>query len=152
MHAKECFACGDVPGSLRMRTVVGEGTSVTSSFVVTDEHIGATGLAHGGLLSGAFDEAFGATSVLVRRPVVTGTMQVSYHRPVPVGATLHLRCAIDATAGRRLFMSGEGRLDGSDGPLALRAHAVYMQVDREHFERHGTPGHGSSWLPKDAGA
>jgi hypothetical protein len=58
-------------------------------------------------------------------------------RPVPVGTEVHISATIDACVGSRYFISGEGRLGSSDGPLALRAHAVFAKVDLDHFGRYG---------------
>ena len=56
-HYTRCYGCGaDQSGGLRMKFIVGEGVRVTSEFVVTEDHEGAPGLAHGGLLSAALDE------------------------------------------------------------------------------------------------
>ncbi|MEY3098759.1 MAG: hypothetical protein RIS32_550, partial [Actinomycetota bacterium] len=61
--------------------------SITAQFTVTDLHQGAPGLAHGGLLSCAFDEALGKLMWLVREPAVTGKLETSFLAPVPVGST-----------------------------------------------------------------
>ncbi len=136
-HYLRCFVCGDVPGGLRMQFTAGEGLTVRSRFTVTEAHQGAPGLAHGGLLACAFDEALGAVSALLREPFVTGRLETDFRRPVPVGTTLHITARVDARAGRKLYVSAAGRLDSDDGPLALRATALYVAVPIEHFQKYG---------------
>ncbi len=137
-HYSRCFACGDgSPGGLRIRFTVGEGVTVRSEFAVTEHHQGAPGLAHGGLLACAFDEALGAVSALLREPVVTARLETHFRRPVPVGSTLHIVARIDARAGRKLYLSADGHLDHPDGPRAVQARALNLVVPVEHFIRYG---------------
>jgi acyl-coenzyme A thioesterase PaaI-like protein len=137
-HYAECFGCGpDVPGGLRIVTTVGDGLTAHAEFEVTDGHQGAPGLAHGGLLSAAFDEALGSLATLFRLPAVTGKLETEFRRPVPVGSTLYITAQVDGIAGRKIYESAEGRLDAPDGPVAVRARAVFVTVPMEHFVRHG---------------
>lgn len=138
-HYDECFGCGpEQPGGLRMQTHVGAPHVVLSTFDVTREHQGAPGLAHGGLLACAFDEALGTVvGQMLRKPAVTGRLETDFKRPVPVGSTLHIIAQLDGIAGRKIYASAEGRLDAEDGPLALRARALFVTVNFEHFSTHG---------------
>lgn len=36
-------------------------------------------------------------------------------------------------------MSADGRLDAEDGPVAVRARALFVRVEFEHFSTHGDP-------------
>ncbi|PXY31348.1 thioesterase [Prauserella muralis] len=139
MHYNECFGCGDdVEGGLHIQSAVAEGMVVVSQFEVTDAHQGAPGLAHGGLLACAFDEALGSTvGNLLRRPAVTGRLETDFRRPVPVGSTLHIVARLDGVAGRKIYVSADGRLDAEDGPIAVQARALFVTVGFEHFTSHG---------------
>ncbi|WP_210717657.1 PaaI family thioesterase [Amycolatopsis acididurans] len=140
MHYVECFGCGEVESGLHIQSTVGEQQRVFSQFKVTEAHQGAPGLAHGGLLACAFDEALGAAvGNLLHRPAVTGKLETDFLRPVPVGSTLFIATIVDGVAGRKIYASAEGRLDGEDGPLALRARGLFVQVGVEHFTKHGHP-------------
>lgn len=136
MHYVECFGCGDVDGGLHMASTMGENRVLHSQFTVTAAHQGAPGLAHGGILAAAFDEALGAAvGNLVQRPAVTGKLETDFVRPVPVGSTLLITTRVDGVAGRKLYVSAEGRLDAEDGPVAVRARALFVEVGFEHFTR-----------------
>ena len=52
--------------------------TINAKFTVTEMHQGAPGLAHGGLLSCAFDEALGKLMWLVRQPAVTGKLETLF--------------------------------------------------------------------------
>jgi len=139
-HYRWCVGCGDDhPSGLHMRVTAGEGLSLTATFEVTDHHQGAPGLAHGGMLALAFDEALGALNWLLRRPAVTGRLETDFRRPVPVGETLHIRAEITGVSGRKVFTRAEGRLGSPDGPLAVTAAALFVIVGLEHFVDHGRP-------------
>lgn len=136
-HYAHCFGCGATPGGLRMECTAGEGLTIHARFHVTDEHQGAPGLAHGGLLTAAFDEALGSLAVLFRVAAVTGRLETDFRKPVPVGSTLHITATVDGRAGRKIYESAVGRLDAPDGPVAVRARALFVTVDMAHFIRHG---------------
>lgn len=137
-HYARCFACGDEPpGGLRMQFTAGEQLTVSSRFEVTEHHQGAPGLAHGGLLACAFDEALGSLGALLREPMVTARLETDFRRPVPVGTTLHIEARIEGRSGRKVYVSADGRLNGPDGPVAVRSTALYVVVPVEHFSTHG---------------
>ncbi|WP_091376035.1 PaaI family thioesterase [Actinokineospora alba] len=138
-HYAHCFGCGDqAEDGLHLRATVGEGHTILSQFTVTEAHQGAPGLAHGGLLACAFDEALGTTvGNLLRAPAVTAKLETSFLRPVPVGTTLFIDAHLDGSAGRKIYVSADGRLDAPDGPIAVRARALFVLVDLSHFVTHG---------------
>jgi len=103
---------------------------------VTEHHQGAPGLAHGGLLAAAFDEALGAVTWLLRVPVVTVQLETEYRQPVAVGSTLHLEAECYAVAGRKIYSRAAGRL-APQGTIAVQARSVFVSVPLEHFREHG---------------
>lgn len=138
-HYSRCFGCGDEQEhGLHLRTSIADERTVAAQFTVTEAHQGAPGLAHGGLLACAFDEALGTTiGHLLRQPAVTGKLETEFVRPVPVGSTLFIKAALRGIAGRQVFASADGRLDAEDGPIAVRARAVFVIVPFKHFFTHG---------------
>ena len=111
----------------------GEGANLTAEFTVTHDHQGAPGLAHGGLLSLAFDEALGKLMWLIRSPAVTARLETDFLKPVPMGSTLHITAEISGQVGRKVYTRAEGRLGSPDGPLAVRAAALFVVVPMSHF-------------------
>ena len=137
-HYTKCYGCGsDHPTGLHLTLYAGEGLSLYGTFTVTDLHQGAPGLAHGGLLTTAFDDALGSLNWLLSSPSVTGRLEVDFRRPVPVGSTLHIEAAVVGVKGRKIFSRAVGRLDAPDGPVALTAASLFVQVPVEHFVSHG---------------
>ena len=71
-HYSRCYVCGtEHEAGLRLVVVAGEGLTLTGTFEVTEHHQGAPGLAHGGLLTAAFDDALGSLNWLLTAPAVT---------------------------------------------------------------------------------
>jgi len=135
-HYRWCVGCGpDHPNGMHMRVTALDGLAVQGDFLVTEVHQGAPGLAHGGVISTAFDEVLGALNWLIGDPVVTARLEVNFKRPVPVGITLKIVARITGVKGRKVFTEAEGFLP--DGTLAATATALFVQVPMEHFLEHG---------------
>jgi acyl-coenzyme A thioesterase PaaI-like protein len=136
-HYRQCFGCGEEhPGGLHLRVLAGEGLGLTATFDVGPLHQGAPGLAHGGLLTAAIDEALGALNWLLMAPAVTARLETNFVRPVPVGSRLVLDARIVGVSGRKVYTATIGRL-GEQGPIAVTASGLFIQVQPGHFRRHG---------------
>ncbi|WP_430393189.1 PaaI family thioesterase [Actinacidiphila reveromycinica] len=139
-HYDQCFGCGESqPYGLHLAARAGEDVSVTAEFTVQPAHQGAPGLAHGGVLVAALDETLGSLSWILRVIAVTGRLESDFVRPVPVGATLHLSARCTAVDGRKIYGSAVGRIGGPDGPVAVRADALFVEVKIDHFTSNGRP-------------
>jgi acyl-coenzyme A thioesterase PaaI-like protein len=137
-HYDQCFGCGGAqPHGLHLAARAGEGVTVTAEFTVRPVHQGAPGLAHGGVLATALDETLGSLNWLLRVIAVTGRLETDFVRPVPVDTVLHLDARVTAVAGRKIYSTATGRIGGPDGPVALRADALFIQVKVAHFIDHG---------------
>ena len=137
-HYPDCFGCGDShPTGLHMEAIACEDLKVSCEFEVTEFHQGAPGLAHGGLLACAFDEALGALNWLLGAPAVTARLETDFISPVPVGQIVHIDAEVAGVKGRKVYVRAVGRLGGAEGPEVLRSKGLFIQVDREHFRSHG---------------
>ena len=133
-HFGHCFGCGELhPTGLHLVAYAGKGLDITAEFTVNENHQGAPGLAHGGLLSLAFDEALGKLMWLLRAPAVTGRLETDFIKPVPMGSTLHITAEITGQVNRKVYTSAIGRLNSADGEIAVRAAALYIVVPMDHF-------------------
>ncbi|WP_030914822.1 PaaI family thioesterase [Streptosporangium amethystogenes] len=137
-HYSGCFGCGeDHPTGLRLTAVTPDGVTVIATFTVGTAHQGAPGLAHGGVLATAMDEVIGMLVWLFQRPYVTARLETDYLAPVPVGTVLHMRAWCNGMSGRKAYLEAEGRIGSPDGPVAVRAAALFIEVGMEHFAEHG---------------
>jgi len=133
-HFGHCFGCGELhPTGLHLVAHAGADADLTAEFIVTENHQGAPGLAHGGLLSLAFDEALGKLMWLIRAPAVTARLETDFLKPVPMGTTLHITARITGQVNRKVYTAAEGRLGGPDGEIAVKAAALFVIVPMSHF-------------------
>ena len=133
-HFGHCFGCGQLhPTGLHLVAHVGEGQNITAEFTVTENHQGAPGLAHGGLLALAFDEALGKLMWLLRAPAVTGRLETDFIKPVPIGSKLFISARITGQVNRKVYCEAEGRLNSEAGDVAVRASALFIIVPMKHF-------------------
>ncbi|MGW1715549.1 PaaI family thioesterase [Streptomyces sp. NPDC002156] len=139
-HYEHCFGCGSEQAhGLHLAARAGDGVTVTAEFTVREAHQGAPGLAHGGVLASALDETLGSLNWLLRTIAVTGKLETEFVRPVPVGTLLHLEAEVTAVARRKIYSTATGRIGGPDGPVAVRAEALFIEVKVEHFIDNGRP-------------
>ncbi|MFD4543109.1 PaaI family thioesterase [Streptomyces bauhiniae] len=137
-HYEHCFGCGPgQPHGLHLEAPAGDGVSLTAEFTVQPAHQGAPGLAHGGVLATALDETLGSLNWLLRTIAVTGRLETDFVAPVPVGTVLHLQAEVTAVAGRKIYSRATGRIGGPEGPVAVRAEALFVEVKVGHFTEHG---------------
>ncbi|MEU5862502.1 MULTISPECIES: PaaI family thioesterase [unclassified Nonomuraea] len=137
-HYSRCFGCGHGhPTGLHLKAATPDGVTVEAEFTVGEAHQGAPMLAHGGVLAAAMDEVIGMSVYLFHKPYVTARLETDYLLPVPVGTTLHLRAWCNGITGRKAYLEAEGRIGAPDGPVAVRAAALFIEVSMEHFAEHG---------------
>lgn len=109
--------------------------SVETTLECSSAHEGGPGVAHGGWVAATFDEVTGHVTLLSGRLAVTGSLSVSYLKPVPIERPLIARAWVNRKDERRWFVEGELRLV-STGALLGRAEATMVLRDPGHFERH----------------
>jgi acyl-coenzyme A thioesterase PaaI-like protein len=130
-HDPACWGCGDNSGDIRLPRPVDEGAGeYEARFSFDERHQGGPGLAHGGLVSAALDEACGLLATWYRFPTVTARIFVRYRRPVPINRVLTVRAWVTGSRGRRIHV--DGRLLDADEVLA-EARAAFLHVPLEHF-------------------
>jgi acyl-coenzyme A thioesterase PaaI-like protein len=101
-----------------------------ASFSFDERHQGGPGIAHGGLVGAALDEACGLLATWYRVPTVTARIFVRYRRPVPINTELAIAARLTGARGRRLHVDGQIR--AGDEVLA-EARAAFLHVPLEHF-------------------
>ncbi len=131
-HDPGCWGCGDLDGGLRLPLPREEGAErYAATFRFAESHQGAPGIVHGGLVSGALDEACGLLATWYRFPCVTARIFVRYRRPVAINRHLRLEAWLVGEHGRRVYVHGALR-DDRDLLLA-EARGAFVHVPLEHF-------------------
>ncbi len=119
------------------------GEAATTFDVVCPRHwCGGPEVAHGGWTAAVFDDVLNTVALRREARLVTKSLQISYHRPVPVERPLTVTARIDSHAGRRWDVSARMTLAG--GTVALAAASAELRTRRpDHFARH------QAWLAHD---
>jgi acyl-coenzyme A thioesterase PaaI-like protein len=93
-------------------------------------HQGGPGIAHGGIVGAALDEACGLLATWHRFPTVTARIAIRFRRPAPINRALRISSRVTAERGRRIEISAALR-DGED--LLAEADGVFLHVPLDHF-------------------
>ena len=130
-HDPLCWGCGDSPDGIHLPVPEEEGLDEYEAwFRFTERHQGGPGIAHGGMVSAALDEAAGLLATWYRFPSVTARIFVRYRKPVQVNTELLVRAVVAGERGRRLHVNAEL----TDGSLVLaEARVALLHVPLEHF-------------------
>ena len=147
-HDPACWGCGDNPNGLHLPLPAAVGLEAYEAyFTFGERHQGGPGIAHGGLVSAALDEACGLLATWYAFPAVTARMFVRFRKPVPINTELLLRARLDDARGRRIHTTGTI----TDGDLILaEARVALLHVPLEHFLQ--TPegrAAGERWAARD---
>ena len=131
-HFPTCFGCGPeaVGAGLRVAAHL-EGDDIVSTHSFGEQHSGAPGIAHGGLVAALVDELLGYVVWLRHEPAVTRTLELDYRQPVLIGVSYDLRARIDRVEGRKIFASCEGSTAG--GAPTFRGEGLFVKVEPTHF-------------------
>ena len=144
VHHANCLGCGpDNPASLGLQIQL-EGERAFARLRLGPNHEGAPGFAHGGAIATALDDTLGTLLLALGRLAVTASLHVEYRAPVLLGRDLDLEAWCEGIDGRKIRLAGEVR---EDGRVLAEARALFIEVDRTHFEAGGgsVPGH---WWPE----
>jgi acyl-coenzyme A thioesterase PaaI-like protein len=130
-HDPACWGCGDNPSGLRLPRPTAEGlTQYEAYFQFRDSHQGGPGIAHGGVVAGALDEAVGLLATWYAFPAVTARIFVRYRRPVPINTEFLIRAELIEARGRRLHIDAS-ITDGKERFAECKA--ALLHVPLEHF-------------------
>jgi acyl-coenzyme A thioesterase PaaI-like protein len=130
-HDPACWGCGDNPTGIHLLPPLEEGLEEYEAYFHFDErHQGGPGLAHGGMVAAALDEACGLLATWYRFPTVTARIFVRYRRPVPINTELLVHAELESSHGRRIRV--QAALSDGDERLA-EARAAFLHVPLEHF-------------------
>jgi len=102
-HHDLCFGCGagNLLG-LQLELDRRSDGSVAGRLFVKQDHQGPPGVAHGGVLAAALDEAAALAAGEGRQAPVTARLEVDFRSSAPVGSFVHLRARAEPEEdGRR---------------------------------------------------
>lgn len=84
-----------------------EGEKVVSEVRLAEPVEGATGLVHGGVIAGIYDELLAAANLMIKAGGPTGTLTVRYRRPTPLYARLRFEGWVERIDDRKVYTRGQ---------------------------------------------
>ncbi|WP_251022437.1 PaaI family thioesterase [Streptomyces sp. ISL-10] len=92
-------------------------------------HEGPPGYGHGGMSAMLLDELMGWACTAAGTPAMTVSLDVRYHRPVPVETPLHVFANVTGTKGRKIYSDGSIATEADSATLLVTAQAVFIAPD-----------------------
>ena len=127
-HHDLCFGCGLANLFGLQLEAEREADALVARCFVKQDHQGPPGVAHGGIVATALDEAMALFVHAEGVPALTRRLEVDLLAPAPVGAFLHVRAYAEERTAKRLVVRAEGHDD--DGKALATARGVFAIVDR----------------------
>jgi uncharacterized protein (TIGR00369 family) len=135
-----CFGCGhDNPQGMRLKfTLDEESRRAICHFKLSRKYTGPPGHAHGGIIATILDEAMGKVNKFRNVLALTGSMEIKYVRPVPLGQPLTVTGFEKSVDGRRHTNMAE--ISNAKGEVLACSTGTFIAIDPEKmFSRHGVP-------------
>jgi acyl-coenzyme A thioesterase PaaI-like protein len=128
-HHDLCFGCGlaNVFG-LHLEAESTERGTLAGRFFVKQDHQGPPGIAHGGVMSAALDEAMALVIHAAGIHAVTSKLDISLQAPAPVGSFVRVAARIDEEDGRIVKVSAAAFEESEDGTPLAAATGVFAVV------------------------
>lgn len=129
-NSKLCFVCGLKNHSgLHASFFETEGGELVATFVAQEEHQSYPGRLHGGIASAILDETIGRAVLVGAEQEVWGItieLNLSYKKPIPLGAELKVVGRITEQNSR--FFEGTGEILLPGGEVAVTARGRYLKA------------------------
>jgi uncharacterized protein (TIGR00369 family) len=105
---------------------VDEHGTVSAQVTLSEAQQGPPRLAHGGASAALLDEAMGAAVWQAGYKVAAVNLNVSYHRPVPLGVQVLVQGKLSHREGKTILATGSIQLP--DGSVAVSAKGTYVEA------------------------
>ncbi|MET9388757.1 PaaI family thioesterase [Streptomyces sp. NPDC002928] len=139
----EIPAVDEFPGGVRMYSpVTGAGSPLAPPMQVTPDsggvvghctlgiaHEGPPGFVHGGVSAMLLDELMGWACYAAGTPAMTVSLQMRYHRPVPVEIPLRVYARVTGTEDRKIFVDGSISIEDDPSVSVVTAEGVFVAPD-----------------------
>ena len=135
-----CFGCGhDNPQGMKLKFSLDEDTrQAVCHFKLSRKYTGPPGHSHGGIIATILDEAMGKVNKFRNVLALTGSMEIKYLRPVPLGQPLTVTAHEQSVDGRRHINAAE--IKNEKGEVLASSTGTFIAIDPEKmFAKHMKP-------------
>ena len=105
---------------------------VAGTCVLGIAHEGPPGYGHGGISAMLLDESMGWACATAGMPGMTVSLQMRYHRPVPLEAPLRVLAHVTGSEGRKVYVAGSITTEEDPATALVAAEGVFVSPDPEH--------------------
>jgi uncharacterized protein (TIGR00369 family) len=128
-HTRSCFVCGESnPTGLNLRSET-DGRIVRLHFVPKADHVGFTGVVHGGIIATLLDEVMvWACAVATKRFAFCAELNVRYLQPVRPGEATIATAELEANRRDRVF-AAKAELGNGSGAVFAKATGKYLPIN-----------------------
>ena len=156
----EIPAVDEFPGGVRMYSpVTGQGSPLAPPMQVTPDgdgvmghctlgiaHEGPPGYVHGGMSAMLLDELMGWACYAAGSPAMTVSLEMRYHRPVPLETPLRVHARVTGTEDRKIRVAGSISTEQEPSVALVTAGAVFVSPDPDRARAlfpstQGSPAH-----------
>lgn len=124
-----CFACGPANRRGLHLDIRNDGVETYVEFTADESWQGFGGVVHGGLVATVLDEVMAWELYGYDDFAVTGRMELTYRKLVPVGQPLRASAKLIQNRGRAKKVHGE--LRGPDNELLATADSLFVAIPKE---------------------
>jgi acyl-coenzyme A thioesterase PaaI-like protein len=127
-HHELCFGCGQANLfglQMELAPVDGDPDAVSGRFFLKQDHQGPPGMAHGGIITSALDEAMAMVLVVKEIHALTRRLEVDLLAPAPVGTFLAVEARLEERAGGELILSAAAR---GDSGVVAEARGLFVEL------------------------
>jgi acyl-coenzyme A thioesterase PaaI-like protein len=128
-HHELCFGCGlaNLFG-LQLEAERDGERAVAGRFFLKQDHQGPPGVAHGGIVATALDEAMALLVHDMDVRALTRRLEVDLLGPAPIGSMAAVRAWVEDDDGRQLTLESELRSEASGDTVLARASGTFVRV------------------------
>jgi acyl-coenzyme A thioesterase PaaI-like protein len=124
-HHDLCFGCGQANlFGLQLELEPRPAGGVEGRFFVKQDHQGPPGVAHGGVIAAALDEAMALLLQGQGTAALTVRLEVDLLAPAPVGAFVTVRAELLESRDRKLVLNADAAVEGE---AVARAKGVFLR-------------------------
>jgi acyl-coenzyme A thioesterase PaaI-like protein len=128
-HHELCFGCGlaNLFG-LQLELERDGERAARGRFFLKQDHQGPPGVAHGGIVATALDEAMALLVHDLEVRALTRRLEVDLLGPAPIGSMATVRAWVEEDDGQRLKLGAELRSEASGDVVLARAAGTFVRV------------------------
>jgi len=118
-------------------SITQEGDRAVGRVVLNETAEGAAGLAHGGVISGIWDEVLAAANAVRQTGGPTASLTIRYRKPTHLHESLVYTAWVERIDARKVLVRGECTVEGAPDVVLTEAEGLFIQFEQASIDWHG---------------